>query len=119
MKKTEKDSASASAPGLDDTPRFLTEDQAGELLGLHPHQLYLHRRRGGGPPFVMFHARVRYPLAELLEWARNLPRFTSRAEAYVADPMRAEAAQRQRTATAFARKTRWQDGEPKRAGKKR
>jgi hypothetical protein len=88
-------------------PAFATESQASAYLGLHPHQLYLHRRRGTGPPFVAHGARVRYPIAELVAWAQNLPRFTSRAEAYVADPERAVAALRQRTSTAKARKTRW------------
>jgi hypothetical protein len=95
-------------------PAFLTEGQAAQLLGLTPHQLYLYRcgKKARGPPFVMHGARIRYPVAELQDWARNLPRFVSRAEAYAANPQRARAAARQRTATARARKTRWdkQDG---------
>ena len=111
---------SDSAAVLDDAlkPAFLTEAQAAQYLNQTEHQLYLKRRNGGGPPFTMHGARVRYPFADLVEWAQNLPRFTSRAEAYVANPKRAEGAQRQRTATARARKTRW-DEKPKRAKKRK
>jgi hypothetical protein len=100
---------SDSASTLEDllAPAFATDIQAADYLGLTPHQLYLHRRRGTGPPFVQHGVRTRYPIAELVEWAKNLPRFTSRAQAYVADPERAVSALRQRTATAKARKTRW------------
>ena len=95
------------------TPAFMTESQAAAYLGETEHQLYMHRRRGTGPPFVLHGARIRYPIHELVAWAKNLPRFTSRAEAYAANPARARAAARQRAATARARKTRWdkhQDG---------
>jgi hypothetical protein len=91
-------------------PAFATEPQAAAYLGETTHQLYLHRRRGTGPPFVMHGARVRYPIAELQAWAQNLPRFVSRAAAYAADPQRARAAARQRSATSHARKTRWAKG---------
>ena len=92
-------------------PAFLTEAQAAQYLDESEHQLYLMRRRGAGPPFTMHGARVRYPVAELVEWARNLPRFVSRAEAYAADPARKRAADRQRIATARARKTRWREAD--------
>ena len=106
---------------LDDAlkPAFLTEAQAAQYLNQSEHQLYLKRRDGGGPPFTMHGARVRYPFADLVEWAQNLPRFTSRAEAYVANPKRAKGAAEQRTATARARETRWQDSKPKRERKTR
>ena len=89
-------------------PAFLTEDQAAKLLGLHPHQLYLFRcgKKPGGPPFVMHGARVRYPVAGLRKWAASLPHFTTRAEAYAANPKRAKGAARQRAATAEARKAK-------------
>jgi hypothetical protein len=93
-------------------PAFLTDNQTAVFLNLTPHELYLMRRRGDGPPFVMFGARVRYPIEGLQGWAQNRPRFTSRAEAYVADPKRARAATRQRAATVRARKTRWTSKSP-------
>jgi hypothetical protein len=88
-------------------PAFATEAQAAAFLNLTPHELYLRRRRGDGPPFTVFGARVRYPFDALRQWAAELPLFTSRAQAYAADPQRARAAARQRGATARARKTRW------------
>jgi hypothetical protein len=99
-------------------PMFATGEQAAVLTGLPPHQLYLYRRRGGGPPFVQHGVRVRYPIDGLRTWAAGLPRFTSRAEAYAHDPHRADGAAKQRAATARARKRRWDD-EPKPARKKR
>jgi hypothetical protein len=89
-------------------PAFLTDAQAAKLLGLTPHQLYLYRRgkKAGGPPFVMHGARVRYPVADLREWAASLPQFVNRAQAYAADPVRAKGAARQRATTARARKAK-------------
>jgi hypothetical protein len=86
---------------------FLTESQTATLLNITEHQLYLHRRNGSGPPFVMHGVRIRYPVDALKKWAAALPRFTSTAAAYAADPKRAHAAARQRGATAKARETRW------------
>jgi|SRR5271166_1210406 len=91
-------------------PAFLTDKQAAVVLCTTKHQMYLMRRKGDGPPFVMFGVKVRYPHDALQEWMRNQPRFTSRAQAYAAHPQRAHAAERQRTATARARKTRWPAG---------
>ena len=54
-------------------PAFLTEAQAAQYLDESEHQLYLMRRRGAGPPFTMHGARVRYPVAELVEWAPEPP----------------------------------------------
>ena len=98
---TDADEADALAPA------FATEAQAAQYLNLTEHELYLRRRRGDGPPFTLFGARVRYPFDSLQEWARDRPLFTSRAEAYSADPERGAAAARQRAATARARKNRW------------
>ena len=88
-------------------PAFLNEAESAEYLGLTKHQLYLLRRKGAGPPFVLHGARVRYAVDDLKRWAAALPRFTSIAQALVAYPARAEGARRQRAATARARKTRW------------
>jgi hypothetical protein len=89
-------------------PAFLTDKQAAQLLGLTPHQLYLYRRgkKPGGPPFVLHGARVRYPVAGLRVWAASLPQFTNRAQAYAANPQRANGAARQRATTAQARKAK-------------
>jgi hypothetical protein len=88
-------------------PAFATEAQAAAFLNVTTHELYLRRRRGDGPPFTVFGARVRYPFDALRQWAAELPLFTFRAAAYAADPQRARAAARQRSATARTRKTRW------------
>ena len=87
-------------------PAFLNEAGAADFVGITAHQLYLHRRKGTGPPFVMHGARVRYPVDDLKQWAAALPRFTSIAQALVANPARAEGARRQRATTAIARKAR-------------
>jgi hypothetical protein len=105
-KTSEADSTPAAV--LDDalSPMFATDEQAAVVAGITTHQLYLLRRRGGGPPFVQHGARIRYPIDSLRAWAAELPRFTSRAEAYAHDPRRARAAAKQRTATAQARRSR-------------
>jgi hypothetical protein len=111
--KTKEKSETASANFRSDcsTPAieaaFLTDSQAAEYLNLTSHQLYLHRRSGTGPPFVQHGVRIRYPVDALKQWAAALPRFTSVAAAYAANPKRANAAAHQRAATAKARKTRW------------
>jgi hypothetical protein len=87
-------------------PVFATEEQAASFLNITAHQLYLLRKDGGGPPFTMFGARVRYPLADLEKFAASLPLFNSRAEAYAHDRKRSAAAANQRAALAGARKTR-------------
>ena len=95
--------ANSAEPGeFDVAPAFLTDAQAAQFLGLSSHQLYLHRRKGSGPPFVMHGARIRYPIAALRKWAASLPQFVSRAEAYAANPVRAKGAARQRATTAKA-----------------
>jgi hypothetical protein len=88
-------------------PAFATEDQAAEYLGETRHQLYLRRRNGTGPKFVLHGARVRYPIAELREWAKSLPRFDTLAEAYAANPKRFAGVVEQRAANAKARAVRW------------
>ena len=89
-------------------PAFLTDKQAAEYLGLTPHQLYLYRRgkKAEGPPFTMYGARIRYPVAGLRQWAASLPQFTNRAQAYAANPKRAKGAARQRSTTAHARQAK-------------
>lgn len=89
-------------------PAFLTDAQAAKLLGLTPHQLYLYRagKKSGGPPFVQHGVRIRYPVAGLKQWAASLPQFTTRAEAYAANPKRAKGAARQRATTEQARKAK-------------
>jgi hypothetical protein len=88
-------------------PAFATEERTAEYLGVTKHELYLRRRRGDGPPFVMHGARIRYPIAELHEWAQSLPRFSTLTEAYAAHPQRAAGVVKQRTANAKARSLRW------------
>jgi hypothetical protein len=85
----------------------LNEQQAAAYAGLTAHQLYLHRKKGTGPPFVMHGARIRYRFDDLKRWVAELPSFTSIAQALVANPARAEGARRQRATTAIARKARW------------
>jgi hypothetical protein len=87
-------------------PAFLNEAGAADYLAITAHQLYLARRKGTGPPFVMHGARVRYRVDDLKRWAAALPSFTSVAEALVANPARAEGARRQRATTAIARKAK-------------
>ena len=107
-------SESAAEPSDALPPAFLTEPQAADFLGITAHQLYLQRRKGAGPPFVLHGARVRYPVDDLKRWAAALPRFTSIAQALVANPVRADGARPQGATTAVARRARWdkqQDGE--------
>ena len=96
--------SSDSDTDIDVAPAFLTDAQAATFLGISGHQLYLHRRKGSGPPFVLHGARIRYPVAGLREWAASLPTFTSRAQAYAANPAqgqrRREATRRQWACTA-------------------
>ena len=99
-------------------PAFWLPEQTAAYLGVTEHQLYLYRKNGGGPPFVQHGVRTRYAPDDVKQWAAELPRFASRAEAYAHNPKRAEGAARQRAATARARKRRWDD-EPKPAKKKR
>jgi hypothetical protein len=94
-----------SAPVIE--PAFLTESQVADYLGVHPHQLYLHRRRGTGPKFVVHGIRVRYPIDVVREWAAQLPRFASTAAAYAKHPKRAKAAAKQSAGSVVGRKTRW------------
>src|SRR5271165_3957747 len=91
-------SNSESAAELSDAlaPAVLNEQQAAAYAGLTAHQLYLHRKKGTGPPFVMHGARIRYRFDELKRWVAALPSFTSIAQALVANPKRAEGASRQR-----------------------
>jgi hypothetical protein len=119
VKQISESDSTLSALVLDDAPKpaFWLDEQAAAYLGLTTHQLYLYRRRGGGPPFVQHGVRVRYPIDSVKQWASQLPRFSSRAEAYAHDPQRADGAARQRAATAPARKRRWDD-EPKPARKR-
>lgn len=120
MKDQAKQSPESYSAPVDDAlkPMFATDEQAAILTGLTAHQLYLYRRRGGGPPFVQHGVRVRYPIDGLKTWAAELPRFTSRAEAYAANPKRAAGAAKQLAAVTRSRKTRWAE-EPKQARKKR
>jgi hypothetical protein len=85
----ESDSASA-----DDalTPAFWTDEQAAAYLGLTEHQLYLYRRRGGGPPFVQFGVRVRYQIALAAPGAMRCD--LSGAEVEAVDAQHAEEARR-------------------------
>jgi hypothetical protein len=99
-------------------PMFVTDEQAAVVTGLTTHQLYLYRRRGGGPPFVVHGVRVRYPIDGLRAWAAELPRFSSRAEAYAYDPKRADGAARQRAALIGPRKRRHEAKEKAAAGER-
>ena len=105
VSKPSSDSADAE---FEVEPAFLPEPGAAEYLGLTPHQLYLYRRgkKPEGPPFVLFGARIRYPVDGLRKWAASLPRFVNIAQAYAANPPRAKGAARQRATTARARKAK-------------
>jgi hypothetical protein len=106
---TASDSESAAEPSDALAPAFLTEEQAATYLGLHPHQLYLHRckGKGKGPPFVQHGVRVRYSFDDLKRWAAALPRFTSRGAVLAANPTRAKHARKQAATSAQAREARW------------
>ena len=117
MSRSLSDSVPTDAD-FDVAPAFYTEAQAATFLGLTPHQLYLYRRgkKSGGPAFVMHGARIRYPVAGLKKWAAALPQFSTRAEAYAANPKRAKGAARQRAGTAHARKAKLGKRAENRAG---
>jgi hypothetical protein len=87
--------------------RFLTEEQAADHLNLPKYELARRRRFGGGPPFVLWGVRVRYPLADLIEWEQSLPRFATMAEVYAADRRRADEAERRRASLAGVRNKKW------------
>jgi len=50
-------------------PRYLTNDEAAEVLRLSPRTLEKLRIQGGGPRFRKFGRRVMYSLADLETWA--------------------------------------------------
>jgi len=50
---------------------FLDTANAGELLRISPRTLEGLRVRGGGPPFRKHGGRVRYCLADLIEWSEQ------------------------------------------------
>ena len=64
---------------------------------------------GTGAPFIVTDAngRILYPIPEAKAFASRLPRFNSRAEAYVAHPALAERDERQAAVTERARAHRW------------
>jgi hypothetical protein len=104
---TTSNSESAAAELSDAlAPALLTEKQAAAYVGETPHQLYIRRRKGTGPPFVMFGVRARYRPHELKQWVAELPSYTSRSEALASNPARAQGAARQRATTAQAREAR-------------
>jgi hypothetical protein len=111
--KQAPESNSASA---DDAlkPAFWLPEQTAAYLGLTEHQLYLYRRKGGGSPFVQHGVRTRYAPDDVRQWAAELPRFASRAEAYAHNPQRADGAAKQRAAVTRSRKTRWAEPKPER-----
>jgi hypothetical protein len=106
------ESAAAELSDAPLVPAFLTEAQAAAYVGETVHQLYLRRRRGDGPPFILHGSRVRYAIADLKQWAAALPRFTSYAAALAANPKRAEGAHKQAATSATARKARWASDQP-------
>jgi hypothetical protein len=87
-------------------PAFATPAQVAEFLGLTKWELWKLRRDGGGPPFIMFGVRPRYPWDEVLAWANSLPRFTSIADRHARDPNRARNAKRQNEGAALARQAK-------------
>jgi hypothetical protein len=87
-------------------PAFASPAQGAEFLGLTKWELWKLRRDGGGPPFIMFGVRPRYPWPELIAWANSLPRFTSIADRHARDPNRARNAKRQSHGAAHARKAK-------------
>jgi predicted DNA-binding transcriptional regulator AlpA len=54
---------------MSDTDRFLTTNEAAELLKLAPVTLEQWRWRGCGPPFVRFGRAVRYRVTDVRAWA--------------------------------------------------
>ena len=87
-------------------PAFATIEQAAAYVGLTKWELWRLRRDGGGPVFIAYGVRVRYPWPELIAWANSLPRFTSIADRHARDPNRARNAGRQNQGAAYARKAK-------------
>jgi len=51
--------------------RFLTPEQAAEILNVQPQTLAKWRMLGEGPPYSKFGRAVRYPDGPLYEWAKD------------------------------------------------
>lgn len=66
-----------------DTPLFLTQAEAAELLRVSPRTLERHRVAGTGPKFVKAGRRVLYRQSDLQAWAAANT-FSSTAEADLA-----------------------------------
>jgi hypothetical protein len=84
----------------------LTEEQAAEVVGVLPSAMRKMRREGNGPAFFMVGVRVRYRPETLRGWM-SAGEFTSMAEAYRANPERANQAEGQRQAVEKVRSLRW------------
>ncbi len=63
-----------------DTPLYLTQTEAAELLRISPRTLERHRVTGTGPRFIKAGRRVLYRLADLEAWTASNT-FASTAEA--------------------------------------
>lgn len=58
-------------PVADTVDRYIDEIEAARILSLSRSYIRQLRLRGGGPRFCTFGRAVRYPLGELLAWART------------------------------------------------
>lgn len=58
----------AEIPRLLDSPKYIREAEAADIVGLAPSTLTRYRSTGDGPPFVKVGRVIRYPEDKLLEW---------------------------------------------------
>lgn len=55
-------------PATETTPRFLSTDEAAEMLRIKTQTLRVWRWRGDGPRYLKAGSRVLYKLADVLTW---------------------------------------------------
>ncbi len=63
-----KDTVASANPPTRGQVRYLTNNEAAELLRLSPRTLEKRRMSGGGPPFRKFGRRVLYAVDDLEQW---------------------------------------------------
>ena len=53
---------------MDQSTRFINDQELAKILGLSRNWLQIMRVRGGGPPFFKIGASCRYDLVEVIQW---------------------------------------------------